>query len=219
MAREVVTKKPSFVVYNDGTILCKNIRFSYVHAAQPWRKLESDDLKYSIVGLIPRSKPEYRPLIDVLKGRMEELRASAELGMLADDKKFLRNGDKGSIEQHKGYLTISSSATLDRPPSLRGPEALTLSKEKAIDQIRSGYWGDILIKPWAMRNKHGRRVNAELIAVQVKRKDKTFGQQRIGEDELDETFDASDEWDDSSGGFDNDDDSGYEDGADDLDDL
>lgn len=212
MAREVVRQGKRFRIYNDGTILMKDVRFSYVHT-DPWAKKETDKPKHSVVGLIPKSDASYTPLKEELKKRIQELIVSGKLGKVSNEHWFLRDGDKGSIEQHEGYFTINCSSGADRRPSFRGPDAVSLDRDDARDKIRSGFWGDILIKPWPMKNEHGRKVNAELIAMQVKKKDKQFGQQRIGEDELDETFDTSDDWDDSDGGFD--DDGAYDD-ADDM---
>jgi len=55
----------------------------------------------------------------------------------------------------------------------------------------------VLVRPWFQDNKFGKRINAGLSAVQFLRDDTAFGEGRITEDQIDDTF--SDESDDSSG--------------------
>jgi hypothetical protein len=50
----------------------------------------------------------------------------------------------------------------------------------------SGYWYNILIRPWYQDNKFGKRLNAGLVGVQFVRKDEPFGMAAI---------DDSDAWD------------------------
>ena len=90
--------------------------------------------------------------------------------------------------------TINASAQLDRQPSVRGKDTRPIQQEKIASAIQGGYYGDILIKPWIQDNKHGKKVNAELIAVQLKDDStETFGQPRTSEEEIDDVFDAADD--------------------------
>ena len=67
--------------------------------------------------------------------------------------------------------------------------------------FQSGYWFNILIRPWFQDNSFGKRVNAGLVGVQFVKKDKTFGEASIDDEGAWDTV----EGDDGSDGLDDDD--------------
>lgn len=120
------------------------------------------------------------------------------------DAKFLRDGDDAGKEEYVDHYTVNASE--DRRPPVRGPDNSKITDPAKIrEAVQPGYWGDILIRPWWQNNDWGKRVNAGLVALQVKKKDETFGEGGISDEDLDETFEATDE-DEDYGGFDADDD-------------
>jgi len=201
MARTIVEEVANCKVYSDGSILVQNVRFSYPHVDAPWSKSEKERKKHTIVGLMP--KGTHKPAKNLLKKYMDKMLADNKVPAMASKDKFLRDGDQGSKEEAFGHYTLNASSAEDDPPSVRGKDTRPIPQNKIKTLVRPGYWGDILIKPWWQDNEHGKKINAGLVAVQVKREDEEFGEGRIGEDAIDETFEAVD---DDSSGFDEDDD-------------
>jgi hypothetical protein len=146
------------------------------------------------------------PAKDLVKAEVDRLIREAKLKGLPADKKCLRNGDDSGKPEDEGYYTVSASEL--RRPVVRGNfrdkktgKAVVLKPGVDDEVIYGGCWGNVLVRPWYMNNKFGKRVNANLIAVQFLKDDEAYGQGRIGEDDIDETFDE----------FADDDDSGYDD--------
>jgi hypothetical protein len=71
---------------------------------------------------------------------------------------------------------------------LRDRSNNVVEPEDANEVFQPGYWGDILIRPWYQDNSYGKRVNAGLSSGQMVRKDETFGEGRISDEDLDDTF-------------------------------
>lgn len=188
--RTIIAEGPHYRAYSDGTILCRDVRFSYVHADKPWSKKETEKKKYSVTGLAP--KKTHKALHDYLTSRIKELMTKIPGCTRMEMKdKFLRNGDESKHEEYEGHWSITCSE--DRRPSIRGKDTKPIDRDDVLDKVQSGYWGDILIRPWPQNNEHGQKINAGFVALQVKREDETFGTGGVSEDDLDETFDEADD--------------------------
>jgi CBS domain-containing protein len=126
---------------------------------------------------------------------------------LASDRKFLRNGDTMGRAEFKGMYVLSASES--NRPHLRDRRAAKVEPENADQMFYGGCWANVLVRPWWQNHqKYGKRVNAGLAAVQFLRDDEPFGEGRISDDDVDDTFAPV-----------GDDDSGFGGGDDDLDDL
>lgn len=208
MPRVILEEGENYRIYDDGTILVRNVRFSYPHLDKPWAKNpEKETPKYGIVGMMPkkthkaaivRVRKYADDLIDAQKGENSKI--------FKKDMKFIRDGNDSGKEQYLEHWTINASET--KRPSVRGKDTKPIPQDQIAEAIPPGYYGDILIRPWWMNNEHGKRVNAGLSAVQVKRgrPEDRIGEGGVSEEDIDETFDASDEIDDDDGGYEDDDD-------------
>lgn len=203
--------KPVARLYSDGTVLLIDIRGSYPHIAKPYAgkndRGEDQTPKYGIVGQLPKSThaPAKDLLIEVMNGLLKE--AKVDPKTFPPEKKFLRNGDTSGKEENVGYWIVS--AREERRPSVRDADRSKLKEGDSdiVEKFVGGHWFSLLIRPWMQNHKtYGKRVNAGLSAIQFVRKDETYGEGRISEDELDDTFDTSYEDDEENGGFDSDDD-------------
>lgn len=191
--RTVVKDAGNAVLYSDGTILVKNVRASYPHLFKPYKGKEGDG-KYGIVGLMPKT-PEYFPAKDLIRFHIRDMIHAQKLKDIPAANKFLRNGDDAAREEYENMFTINASET--RRPQVRDNRRDPLTKKPAVlkpgqddDRIYAGCWVNILIRPWWMNNDYGKKVNAGLVAVQFVKDDEAFGQGRISEEEIDDTFDA-----------------------------
>lgn len=205
MARTIIAEVKNCKVYDDGTILVQNGRFSYPHFDAPWAKKEGERKKYSGVFLMP--KKTHKEAAKLVQAQIDKILAEKNKGKkLTAKDKFLRDGDRDSTkDEYADHYTINASE--ENAISVRGKDTKPMPQGKIKSAIQPGYGGDMLIRPWFQNNEHGTKVNAGLVAVQLKRDDlEVFGEGRISEDDIDETFDAVDDDDDS--GFDDDDEDG-----------
>lgn len=203
MAREALKKvkvrgpkgKTGFcILYNDGTIRIDWVRFSYPHLKKPYKgDNDEGEAKYGVVGLMLKKGND--AALDLLEDRIDALLKENKIKALADDKKFLRDGDKSDKEENEGSWIISARET--RKPPLRLRDNSRVEEPEDIDEFfRGGFWGSILIRPWFQKNKFGKRVNAGISSVQFLMKDEEFGEGRISDEDLDDTFDDHGEADD-----------------------
>lgn len=209
MAREVLEevvvkgpkgKKGVCILYSDGTIFVEYVRFSYPHLAKP-KAFQSDNddedegtskskASYSVTGML--GKKTHADAIELIETRIAEILKQNKIKKLKADKLFLRDGDDAEQEEYEGFMTISARE-INRPP-LRNVDGSKLDpsnpKHKALIQklFVGGYWGALLIRPWFQNNKWGKRLNAGLASAQFLMKDETFGEGRLSEEAMDDTF-------------------------------
>lgn len=208
--RTVTNRVGNVVFYSDGSILVKGCRLSYPHLDEPWAGKNEDGTpgkpRYSATGLVPKI-PENRPGIMALRDRINEVAAEAKL-TVAKNRRFLSDGDDSGKPEYAGHWQINAAEQPKNPPVLRdrGRDSRTgkakrVERSKAAEVFYPGCWVNLLIRPWPQPS-HGKRINANLLAVQKVRDDEAFGQGRISEDDIDDTFEPID-----------DDDSGYDEDA------
>ena len=198
------TKDVQAILYSDGTILVNGVRASYPHFGKAFEATNDDGKKsekWSMKGMMP--KATHKPAMRLMKKHMEQMMKDNKVSDLASDRKYLRNGDDLGKEEMKGHFVFSASET--SPPKVRSASAAKMTEPREIDDMfYGGCWVNALIRPWWQNHqKYGKRVNAGLSAVQFLRDDEPFGEGRIDDEAVDDTF-APVEGSDS--GFDDDDD-------------
>ena len=193
--------------YSDGTVLILHVRGSYPHIAKPYEG-ENDEGKtkaaYGIVGQLPKKthEPAKDLIVEVMNDMLKENKVDPKT--FPPEKKFLRNGDTSGKAENVGYWTVS--AREERRPQVRDADRAKMRDEKEIaEKFYGGAWFNILIRPWWQNHKkYGKRINAGLTAVQFVKHDEPYGEGRISDDEIDDTFDETYD-DEENGGFDTDD--------------
>ncbi|MFU3805798.1 ssDNA-binding protein [Pseudomonas aeruginosa] len=189
MAREIVKKVKNAVLYSDGCIRIDNVRASYPHLDKAWAKNESDRPKFSITGLAP--KETHGEAKKLLVEEIDKLLTSSKIGKLASEHKFVRNGDDSGKEEAEGHWIIKASENPDRRPSCRTPRGTVMTPDEIAEKIYPGCWVNIFVRPWAQNNQHGKKINANLIAVQFVRDGERFGEGSIDDEDVwDELDDA-----------------------------
>lgn len=183
VARVVVQKVINGALYSDGSVLVENVRCSYPHVFKP-SAFEGGEPSFSIKLLVPKAK-SHAAVLALLNKHMDGLCAEAKMKRPPADKLFLRDGDESDKAENENAWTIS--AREKRRPAVRGPDRAVWGSEDA-DKMYGGCWVNCLIRPWVQNNQFGKRVNANLIAVQFVRDDEAFGEGRISDAEIDETF-------------------------------
>lgn len=199
---QIIKRVPNAFLYSNGCIRIDNVRGSYVHAAYPY-KSDSDPAdklaKYSMVSLLPKSTHDKaRELI--LESINAILRDKNKGAPIKSDARFFRDGDDAARAEYVDHWTVNCSE--ERAPSCRNKQGeLILLRDgngeivtkdgvavrdvKVIaDQFQSGFWFNVLIRPWWQDNKFGKKVNAGFVAAQFVKKDKTFGDGAIDDSDV-----------------------------------
>lgn len=195
-ALEVKKRGKNYVIYTNGCIRIDNVRGSYVHVDKPYKGKDQkrDDgseavPKYSMVGILPKATHEEAK--DAIIEFIRQLLAENKDAKVAKDKRFIRDGDDAEKEEYEGAYTVSASE--ERKPKCRDRNGELVDDIEAIrEMFKSGYWFNMLIRPWFQDNKYGKRVNAGLVGVQFVKKDKTFGEGEIDDSDAWDTVDGDD---------------------------
>jgi Protein of unknown function (DUF2815) len=102
-------------------------------------------------------------------------------GRIPADKLFMRDGaGMAKPEQEESWLIAASES---RRPDVINRDKSRLNEED--DIVYAGCFVNVLIRPWAQSNIHGKRLNANLLAVQFVRDGERFGAERP---DIDEAF-------------------------------
>lgn len=173
----------SKVIFNQdqGTIQIKDVRLSYPHLFKPWAQNDDQDKKYSARFLLPREThgAEIKAIQQYLTKMMSE-KFKARIPL---DKLFMRDGDATGKPEDEGCWYISASDSIR--PQVVGKKREPLTEED--DVVYAGCYVNVLIRPWAQDNKYGKRINANLVAVQFVRDGERFGNARP---DINEHFEA-----------------------------
>jgi hypothetical protein len=187
--KKIVKEVKNGALYDDGTILIRNVRFSYPHLDKPYAGKKPDgtpmgEPAYSLTGLAP--KATHKDVMLLCRDEVRRLLTENKLKDIGADKKFIRDGDLSGKETDAGNWTIS--AREKTPPILRDEDNRNVERADAGRKFYGGCYGDMLIRPWFQSNQWGKRVNANLLAVKFGKDGEPFGEGRITEDDVDEVF-------------------------------
>ena len=202
--RTIVKRVKNAVLFSDGTIRIDGVRGSYVHADKPYKGKTDDGgteavAKFSIVGIMPKATHEEAR--DLIIECIQKLLKDNKDAKVAKDKRYIRDGDDQEKDEYVDSWTVS--AREERRPTCRDRSGEIVAEIEDVRNIfRSGYWFNILIRPWYQDNKYGKRVNAGLVGIQFVKKDKEFGEGSIDDTDAWEVVEGGD---DGLGGGDEDD--------------
>lgn len=212
----VRAKTGIFKLFSDDTILLIGGRLSYPHVATAQKNVAEDGTEtfsFNTTVLLP--KTTHTPAKEECVKLMNKLMAGKKFKIPAS-KKFIKNGDALDDDGERLMgpecegMWVVSAREANRPklrsnkndPTTGKPARLT--PEQAANMFYGGCYGNVLIRPWLMENKYGKRLNAGLSAVQFLKDGEPFGQ-RLRDDDIDDSFDGEDADDSGGWGDDNDD--------------
>lgn len=176
----------------DGTIKMKGCRLSYPHLFTPWAQNEGEEKKYSGRFLIARSThaAEIKQLQQHMLEKMKEY-FDARIPL---DKLCFRDGDQTAKPEDVGCWYLSASEKT-RPQVIGKDKAPLIESD---DTIYAGCYVNVLFKLWKQQHpKYGKRINANLLAVQFVKDGDRFGAPRPN---VDEHFDDESDGEPSEGG-------------------
>lgn len=143
--------------------IIKNVRVSYPHLFKKAVFEGKEQARgFGISALL--DPVEHADAIEVLQTEIDKLvKSELKIKKLPNDKKCLRDGDEFGKEDYEGLFVLKASEST--PPLVMGKGSIDPVDEEN-SPIYAGCYANIKINLWAMNNKWGKRVNANLQAVQ-----------------------------------------------------
>jgi len=209
--RTVVKKVENAVLYSDGTIRLDNVRASYPHLFVPWSGEDGKPPRFSLTGIVPKTthREAQKLFVEVMNGVLADKNKGAKI---KGELKFFRDGEPKdedgspvpSKPEYAGAWLCVAAEREDHPPSVRGRTGKPITpSEKSL--FYAGCLVNMLVRPWWQPDKgNGKRINANLVAVQWVGPGQRIGEAGISEDEIDNSFE--DLGGEANGGFDEDED-------------
>lgn len=159
------------VFRDDGTILLKGVRASYLHVFEPWAKDGGDNKKFS--GRFIMDAEDFEDEIKELRAWLVNKQKEAFKQKIKADGLFFRDGDLMGKEEYENTWYVAASEKPDNPPAILRPDKKPCKQSD--DLVYSGAIVNVIIKPWIQDNKHGKKINANLLVVQHKEHGEKFG--------------------------------------------
>lgn len=188
MAREIVKKLENMTLFADGTILIKRVRVSYPHLFRPYSMPgQPGQPAYSMTGIL--AKADHAATKTALDEVVNRMIADSKLGRLPAEKLFIRDGDLAAKDEYEGAWTVSARDTRNKPVVV-GPNRAPLADDSPL--VYAGAWCNFHINPWVQNHQsYGKRVNANLLAVQFTGGGDPIGGGTIRRDELVEDYETT----------------------------
>lgn len=169
-------------------IKLNNVRLSFPSI---WRKsvYNGEETKFEATFLIDKKTQgdKVKEIEAAIATMIKENLKSAKLG---DDKKCLKDGDGFEYAGYAGHMSIKASST--KRPLVIDRDKSSLTEEDG--RIYAGCRVNATIELWAQNNTYGKRINANLLAVQFYKDDEPFADgQKASIDDFD-AFDDDDEF-------------------------
>ena len=169
-------------IKQNGDIILKRVRFSYLHVFEPSAFKAGDKKSYS--GTFILDKKEHAEAIKELQGIITAKQKEAFDKRIPADKLCLRDGDLTGKDEYEGKYILVAREREDSPPALLDRDGRTEVK-KSDDKIYSGAIGNVMFRLWTQDNDYGKRVNANLLGLQfVEHGEKFSGVERPKKDEM-----------------------------------
>lgn len=157
-----------------GEVTLKNVRLSFADIFEPGKDTVNDDGekvpgKYKANGLMAKDAPDTKANMAKLK-KAKEAVIEAKWGKnppkIKADKICVRDGDEEDWEGYANCWYISASEKNQPVLITRRKDSKGKWIEAKPGDIYSGCYVNMVVQLWAQDNKHGKRINANLKAIQ-----------------------------------------------------
>jgi hypothetical protein len=200
--REAVKKVENATLFDDGTIVVRNVICSHPHVFKKWAQKPTDTPAYSCGAYLP--KATHQAARDLIAGEIEKIiKANPKLGELPSDARCLKNGDRKDDEgrfvrkpEERGNWTLATRDAARRPVVV-GPDKSNWSmNEEMHKRIYGGCIINLRFRLWAQNNDYGKKVNGGIVGVQFVKDGTPFGEGHIAEEVVLDGFDLLEDDDD-----------------------
>lgn len=146
----------------DDQYIIPNVMISYPALAETAKYRGKDTNRYSITMLM--HKESQKEIIDYLQERIDEVIEDGR--PLESHLKPIRDGDLKGVKAYDGYMLMKANS--QDPVIIADPMGNTVEDSL---EIRSMFYNGVTVNAhvrfWWMSNENGRRVNCQLIGVQL----------------------------------------------------
>ena len=160
--------------------MVNDVRCSFPHL---WVRptINGKEAAYGCVFLLEKGRHDKQ--IQALEKRIESILQDKNDGQsLKAEKLCLRDGDgEGERAEYAGHMYLS--ANTEARPRIIGPRASELVTSVEDDKIYAGCHVNAKVALWFQNNTHGKRVNAQLVAVQFNRDGEAFTSAYVAEED------------------------------------
>jgi len=148
-----------------------NVRLSFPHLFKPHAMQEGQDEKYSATFILDNT--EHAATMDAIEARIERLVLDEFKKPIRLTGELIRDGnEKSDMDGYGDGVSFISTSRKTRPPVVdRDLSPITEEDGK----IYAGCYVNATIRLWVQNNSYGKRVNAELRAVQFVKDGESFG--------------------------------------------
>ena len=170
-------------------IVLKNVRLSFPQIWKPKAFAEGQEPKFQAAFLIDPANAEGKTLLGSLKAEMKRLAIEAFGEQIPKDLKFcVTSGDLKSYDGYKGMMVLSASNSTRPTICNRKLEPVAEGDDQA---PYAGCYVNATITLWAQSNQWGKRINANLRAIQFVKDGEAFGRGPVeAEDEFEPLDDS-----------------------------
>lgn len=156
-------------------------RLSYADIFKPRSFEKGDDAnaRYKTLVLIPKDTEQGKKDFAALKAASEAAKKEKwgdKIPTLTPDKLCVKDGDTLGKDETKGMWVVAASD--DTAPVVLDRDGRTELTEKD-GKVYSGSYARVIVNLWCQDNKYGKRVNANLRALQFVAHGEAFGKGRI----------------------------------------
>lgn len=160
-----------------ANITLKNVRLSFPSLFTTEMYEGEDTGKFSGTFLLEKEKDDKQ----IASLQKQIAQAIKDSGLkIRDDKIALRDGEDSEVKGMENVMTIKAFS--NRRVNVVNRDKTPLYAED--DVIYAGCYVNAVINLWVQNNKYGKRINANLVAVQFVKDGEAFGQAPVNIDDL-----------------------------------
>lgn len=154
-------------------ISLKNVRLSFPDLARPRAFQAGQDAYFKASFLLDPSNKDHEAQIEMLKGHIKALMADAFNGQkLPPDRVCVQDGNNKTYDGYANMIVVSAS-NKTRPVVVNRQKELVVEGDPQWPY--AGCYVNASITLWAQNNQFGKRINANLRAVQFVQDGEAFG--------------------------------------------
>lgn len=196
----------NLIVKENGDIIVKNVRTSYLYCHEPQTNVDEKTGKVSKkfkVTCILDPEVEHKEALAELKKILEERQKAKWKARIPRGQLCLRDGDVTEKPEYAGKWILVASEKEENPPATLDRDGRTKVK-KSDDKLYSGCVANVMLRFWDQDNSFGKRINANFLGIQFIAHGEKFSSVERPKD--DEMFDSEGEveegnaWDDDDDG-------------------
>jgi hypothetical protein len=177
---------------NDDMIMITGARVSFPHLFKR-PTIDGEEGSYGAV-LMLDPKKHAKVISTIEKGITELSKFKFKGKKIPSDKLCLRDGDDKGRTEYEGYQILSAN-TRNKPLVIGGDGRNVITDEED-NPIYAGCVVNVKIRLWAQDNRYGKRVNAELVAIQFSKDGEPLDGSYVSAEDAISGFDAVEDEDD-----------------------